>query len=247
MAGKIWPNIGVFGSSGSGKSSFLKGLITELVPLAEYTVIVNNSQELSEFAYRREYIGVEKAARDWNPEKLAEFIRHYRRVHFEVDAPAPVKFMDALAKAVKSLGEYNAQRIKVLFIVDEAQRFLSKAVVSKSQAVQALEFEARKFGIVPVKATPRLRSSSQDCISHESLTQCRQVYIFPFNAEVDREAVQDLGFPDPGELQYPNPAKGWGPEYFARDMTTGQTVAVKRRPDGTRYQQQIAGYALEAA
>lgn len=244
MAGKIWPNIGIFGSSGSGKSTFGRELVAQLLPHAEYYVSLNNSKEFSEFAFRHEYIGVEKASREWDWQKLALFIRHYRRVHFEVDASAPVRFMDALAKAIKSLGEYDAQRMKVLFVVDEAQKYLSKAVVSKSQAVQALEFEARKWGIVLVKLTPRLRSSSQDCISHESLTQCRQVWIFPMNAEVDREAAMDMGFPDPQGLQYPDEEKNLPPEYFARDMTKGQTVAVKRRPDGSRYQVQIAGMPL---
>jgi hypothetical protein len=241
MAGLIFPNIGIFGGSGSGKSTFAKAIIAGMLPNVVYYVCVNESKELSEFAARHEYIPLEKALGTWDAEKLAAFIRHYKRVHFEVDAPHPVAFMDALARAIKSLGQFDATTARVLLVVDECHKFLSKVVEHESQNVQAIDAQLRKWGVVVVKITPFISSTSQDCISHSSLRQCRQQFVFPMNADVDIQAAKKLGFPDPSTLLYPDPERNLPGEYFAKDNTKGTMFHVRRLPDGSREALQIGG------
>lgn len=241
MAGLIFPNIGIFGGSGSGKSTFAKLLIAGMLANVPYVVIVNESRELSEFAAKTEYISIEQANGEWNAEKLAAVIKYYKRVHFEIDVNRPVKFLDALAVAIKSLGEYDAQRARVLLVVDECHKFLSKAVYRQSQNVQALDAQMRKWGVILLKITPRISSTSEDAIAHDALAQCRQQFVFPMNADVDIQAARKLGFPDPSSLLYPDPERNLPGEYYAKDNTKGTMFHVRRNPDGTREAVQIGG------
>lgn len=247
MAGKILPNIGIFGGAGSGKSSFGRELIVQLKPRFEYLVIVNNSEELSDLAVKREIITGEMAEADWNPERLAEFIRFYKAVHFEVLVARPVNFMDALARAIKLLGVYDAQDGRVLFVVDECHKFMSKAVFAKSQAVQAIDLELRKYGIGVIKITPRIQSTSMDAIAFEAVTQCRQWFVFPFNGGPDIDAARKVGFPDPSSLRYPDPNKNLPPDYYAKDCTTGAILLITRDDNGNRHAEQIGGLPMDFA
>jgi Uncharacterized conserved protein (DUF2075) len=239
--GLVLPNVGIFGGAGSGKSTLAKTLIKELAPRFEFVIIVNNSEELGEFAYKREYVNVSMAEQAWNVDALEKFVRYWKRVHFEVAAARPVAFMDALAQVMRRLGKFQAQHGTVLFVCDEAHKFMSKAVFSKSQNVQAIDLELRKYGVCPVKITPRISSTSQDALAHDSLTQCRQIFLCPMNADVDMQAAERLGFPNPGGLLYPDPLKGLPGEYYAKDSQRGTLWAVMRSPDGGRVGRFVSG------
>jgi DNA helicase HerA-like ATPase len=241
MAGLIYPSIGVFGASGSGKSTLAKGLIAAMLAMSEHLVIVNETRELSEFAARHEIVSQERALGAWDVAKLEAFIRYHKRVHFEVGTVSPVPFMDALAQAVYNLGEYEAPNVKCLFVVDECHNYLNKTVYNKSDKVQKLDQQGRKFGIVGMKITPRIASTAQESISLTALTQCRQVFLFSMLAGVDIEAAKREGFPDPSKLLYPDIERNLPSEYYATDKTRGTTWHIKRTDDGRRYAEQIAG------
>jgi DNA helicase HerA-like ATPase len=241
MAGLIFPSVGIFGSSGSGKSTFAKGLIAGMLPKSEHMVIVNETRELSDLAAHHEVISHERALGSWDVDKLEAFIRHYKRVHFEVGTTSPVPFMHALSQAVYNLGEFEAPNVKCLFVTDECHNFLSKKVYTTSDKVQKIDQQGRKFGIVGIKITPRISSVSQDSIAHSALTQCRQVFLFPMNAGVDIEAAKREGFPDPSKLVYPDTDRNLPGEYYAADKTRGTVYHVRRDDQGKRYAEQIAG------
>lgn len=209
MGGLVLPNIGVFGGAGSGKSTLAKTLIAALQPRFEYTILVNNSEELKEFAVKAEYVSMSKAESEFDINKLEQFVKYYKTVHFEVAAARPVGLMDALAQVARRLGEFQAKQGRVLFVIDEAHKFLSKAVANESQNVQAIDLELRKYGVCPVKITPRIKSTSQDSISYEAISQCRQIFLCPMNAEVDIKAARELAFQTPLPCFTQTPLKAW--------------------------------------
>ena len=235
MAGLMLPNILICGSSGSGKSTHLRALVSRMADRARYTVVVNTSRELADLADHREFVDNAQAARSFRPADLAGYIRHYRRVHFEIAAADPRPLLNALGEACMSLGRYDAAGCEVLLVVDECQAFLSKRNITPGMI--RVETEGRKYGVVPVKATQQLASSGVDTIDHVSIRQARQIFVFPLSEINERERIARTfpELPDSGGLLFPDPAHGFGPEYLAMDRPTGRGYRVTRRPDGTRY------------
>lgn len=243
MAGKLHPSMLLLGSSGCGKSTYLDALLTGLVPKARYVVVLNTTSELSKFALHREFVNNERAARPYDPKALAAFIRHYQRVHFEVAARDPSPFLDALGEALMLLGVYESPHCEVLFVTDESHIFKSKRLMRRTPGMARVHTEGRKFGLIPIDATQQMASSGDDTIDHVVIRMARQVIVFPLQELNERQRVKAMypELPDTGDLAFPEPERGWGPEYLIVDRPSGRKLRITRRADGSRHAVQIGG------
>jgi hypothetical protein len=234
MAGRHHRNILVIGGSGSGKSHFGDhDLLPAILPRTEHLVVINTTEELSSHCAHREYVGEAEQRRDYDPARLAELIRHHRRVHFEV-APGEncERFLNTLGEAIWLLGEYNTALTRCTVALDEAHLFLSKRVMPKSFI--RLETEGRKFGFDLVKFTQTLQSSTGETISHLAIKQVNVYVVFNLSDFNDIKRVGALfpNLPDPSTLARPN--DGGPPEYAVRDAARGQNIVIRRDGHGGR-------------
>lgn len=214
----------IIGSSGSGKSYFLKMLLNATIRRYQYRVCVNSSEQLAELYAHREFVSFDELETPRDPAKIAELIKHYRSVHFEVATGKTQRFMDALGQACMLLGRTNATTGVVQVVVEEAINYLPKWSMPRGFA--RIEAEGRKYGVDVVKITQRLGASGREALDHACITNATRLAIFPLTEPNDRQRVSNNWpmLPDPGTLQFP--ATNRGGEYLIYDRLRGQGVKV---------------------
>jgi len=233
MAGRQYRNILLLGASGSGKSHFADH---ELIPGMEgryrHMVIINTTEELSNHCAHREYVGEDQQLVAYDPAKLAELIRHYKTVHFEVAPGENCKaFLETLGQALWQLGKYNTEYTECLVVFDESHLYLSKRAMPRSFA--RLETEGRKFGFDLLKITQTLQSTSGETISHLAIKQVNVYIVFNMNDFNDIKRIQAL-FPQlPPPDSFGRPESG-PPEYAVRDAARGKALVMRRDGKGGR-------------
>jgi hypothetical protein len=232
------PNILVTGSSGGGKTKWIEAFMRLLKGKYKYLVVLNTTDQLSEFCRAKVEVDSDALEKRYTPTGLAALIRRYVTVHFEFSADeedAGAKdFLSALGKAIKMLGVKYSNVLEVLVVIDECQRFLSKAVIQRAWKI--LETEGRKFGVGMIKATQQLASVDTDTIAPVVRRQTREVVIFPLSDDAERQRIMRMfpGLPDPGVLQFPDPVRGYAPEYIFYARISNKAVRMTRQANGSR-------------
>lgn len=231
-------NMLVTGSSGGGKTEYIRALLRLLKGKFKYLVVLNTTDQLSEFCRAKVEVDSDALEKRYTPAGLAALIRRYVTVHFEFSADeeedGAKDFLSALGKAIRILGAKYSQVLEVLVVVDECQRFLSKAVIQRAWKI--IETEGRKFGIGLIKATQQLASVDTDTIAPVVRRQTREVVVFPLSDDTERQRILKMfrGLPDPGELEFPDKVNGYPPEYIFYARISNKAVRMTRKPDGSR-------------
>ncbi len=230
------PNVLVTGSSGSGKTEYIRRLLKRLEGKYRFLVVLNTTDQLGEFCKKRFEVDSDLAAKPFSAKKLEHLIRFYKSVHFECsfdeDEQGARDFLQSLGTAIRGLGVKDTRYLEVLVVVDECQRFLAKRVIQRAWKI--LETEGRKFGIGIVKATQQLASTDADTIAPVVRRQTRFVVVFPLSDEAERSRIMRLfsGLPDPGTLAFPDRARNLAPEYIAFDRMATRAVRMTRGSNG---------------
>lgn len=236
MAGIEGHNRLILGSSGSGKSEYLKRVILAYQDRAEFRVMLNTSREMRELFAHSEVLTMEDEGKTYAPEKLAALIRHHGSVHFECAAgPQIAGFVEALCQALFLLGEYDADRLICVLFGDEIQRFFPKGgsgIQPMPPAAVRLETEGRKYGLGVVKATQNLTNPDGLGLSIHALKQLTSVTVFCLVELNQQERVMRLfpAIPNPGQLRRPDRAKGHPPECVVLDVQLGRVLRVNVDP-----------------
>ncbi|WP_034343082.1 hypothetical protein [Deinococcus misasensis] len=244
MAGGQSPVFACVGQMGSGKSFYVAEIIKGYQtpePKYLYLVVLNTSREFSEFCAHKERFTKDRLTATYTAEGIKALIQHYGSVHFEVpNFGEPLKpFLSALYQAIFELGEYDADGCRVLFVTDETPTFFNKSMYSLEANV--LCTESRKFGIHMVFAFQKIASTSQYTIHQMVLNAVNIWAIFPTTEVNNRkhiEATLSATIPDPGQLAMPikNVA---GPEYILISRLHNRAGIIRRKPDYTRYFEEI--------
>jgi hypothetical protein len=225
----------VIGASGSGKTHFTDDLIEAFKPRARHLVIVNTSKQLSQHCVHHVVVTEDKLEVNYDPAKLADLIRFYKSVHFEVSSNRKNKaFMDCLSEAIWQLGKMDTDSCEVLYVLDEARYFVGKQSMCVKH--ERLESEGRKFGIDIIKLTQRITSSDWDALNHAAINQVTRFFVFPLSEQNQRDRIISMmpEAPDPATLQRPDPAKSLPGEYIVWDYLKSEGAHIVRLPDGSR-------------
>jgi hypothetical protein len=226
------PNIFVTGSSGAGKSHYIKTILPFLKTKTRYLVVLNTSKQLSQFCNKTEYIGEDEVKRRFDPKKIAEVIKKCGSLHVELLAEESAQFLEALALAIWSFGVFESEKLQILVVVDECDNFLSREAITKTW--RRLEKEGRKYGIGIIKASQQLASPGADTIHSVVRRQARFFVIFTLSDDAERARIMRLasGIPDPGELLMPDLVEGLPPEYLVYNKISGECVQMLRSGKG---------------
>ncbi|GGJ56562.1 hypothetical protein [Deinococcus roseus] len=244
MAGGQSPVFACIGQMGSGKSHYVRELIKSYqnpTPKYLFLVVLNTSKEFSEFCAHKERFNKDRLKATYTPEALKALIQHYGSVHFEVpNFGQPLKpFLSALYQAIFELGEYEADGCRVLFVTDETPTFFNKMMYSLEANI--LCTESRKYGIHMVFAFQKIASTSVYTIHQMVLNAVNIWAIFPTTEVNNRkhiEATLSASIPDPGLLAMPIKDRA-GPEYIVIDRLHNRMGVVRRRPDNTRFFEEL--------
>ena len=232
----------VVGASGSGKTHYIQQLVTALEGRYRHLVVVSPDNTLADRCRHHEEVGLDRLQQKYDPAKIAELVRHYRAVHFEI-TPGPTEaFLDVLGQACMLLGQKGATDCRVLLVVLEARNYLAKNTVGASSGMGRVEAEGRRYGVDVIKETQRLQSTGADALDKVATYYATRVVVCPISDLRTRERVQEeWPLPDPGELARPDVGKGWGGEYFVYDVLTGNGARIRRDPAGARYTEPLGG------
>lgn len=227
------------GQMGSGKSHFIREVLTDYCErdLAPLIVILNTTEELSEFAHHREVFNLERLERGYSAQAIADLIRHHKRVHFLVpDYGKDMEpFLAQFWTAIQSLGTFNADGCTIFLVVDESHVFFAKDLFNRPAKI--LCTESRKFGVHMALSTQKLASTTQYTIHQMALNAVNIWAVFPTGEPNNRKTIEgtiQAGIPDPALYAMPDPDEGWGPEYLIVNRLKNVRGMVKRNPDGTR-------------
>jgi hypothetical protein len=223
------PNVFVTGSSGGGKSFYIRNLVNALKGKYRYLVVLNTSRQLADLCERHEYIGEDDAELFYSPEKIAAVIRAWGSLSIELAADAPKAFLDSLGRAIWKFGKFEADKLEILVVVDECDNFLSKEILQRPW--RKIEKEGRKYGVGIIKASQQLASTGADTIHPVVRRQTRFFVVFPLSDDAERKRIMSIypGMPDPGTLLFPVPQSGLPPEFLVFDRIRGRGVRMTRR------------------
>lgn len=234
----------IVGGTGGGKTFTMTQLCRAYMRKARYVVLVNSSEELSEFA--RHHVVIDDAAleRDHDPRQLARLIHRYGAVHFEVTPGDPKRvaaFMDALGTAVMSLGLIKTPHCRVFMVMDECQNWISGKVWSKG--MRRVFTEGRKYGIHTMSGTLQFSGQGNEIISMTAKKMMTVLVICPMDEENEREKLMRTypDLPNPEGLTFPDPKTGRPGGRLVRDRITRRAVMVKVSPEGKAYAVAVVG------
>lgn len=224
----------IIGGTGSGKTTLAREILRAYVKKPDFLVVVNSSEQLSEFTRRRVLVDTLALDQDWTAAQLVALVRRWRAVHFEVSPAADPKriqaFMDALGAACMALGTLDTDRCRVLLVIDEAPNYLSQKVFCRG--MRRVYAEGRKFGVDTLVITQQLAGVGGDILD---MTVKRMVSVVAVCGMDERnECARVVSYwpelRDPSGLAFPDPVRGLPGEYQIRDRLTRRAALLRVDP-----------------
>lgn len=227
-------NWGVVGASGSGKSTFTKGLLLEYKARVPNAVIFAPTEEMKQLADYSVFVSAAMQQKGFDPVKLEALYRARGWVHFEVPpSPHTKSFVHQALEPLWKIGKFEADQCHALVVYIEAKNYLRKNNLPPNS--ERLESEGRKFGIDIIKDFQRWQSSGPDALDMAALSQITRRVVLPMqelNAR-KRVLVECAGVRDPALMQ--RPENGFGGEMDILDSLRGKKAEIRRESDGSRW------------
>jgi hypothetical protein len=234
IMGRQAGNWGVVGASGSGKSTFVKGLLLEYKARVPNAIIFAPSEEMKQIADYSVFVSAAMQQKGFDPAKLEALYRKRGWVHFEVPPSRFTKsFVEQALEPIWKFGTFEAQKCHFLVVYIEAKNYLRKGTVIGN--TERLESEGRKFGIDIIKDFQRWQSSGKDALDLAALSQVTRRVVLPTEELNARKRILEecSGTRDPGNMQ--RPENGFGGEMDILDSLRGKKAEVRRESDGSRW------------
>jgi hypothetical protein len=228
-------NWGIVGSSGSGKSTFVRSLLLEYKARVPNGIIFAPSEEMREIANYSAFVSPAMQTKNLDPNKLEQLYRAHGWVHYEVPPNRnTMNFIHHALEPVWKLGKFDTEQCHCVIVYIEAKNFLRKGSLPEGHNAERLESEGRKYGIDLIKDFQRWQSSGKDALDLAALSQITRRVVLPTQEQNARKRIlqECEGVRDPATMQ--RPSGGFGGELDILDSLRGKKAEIRREPDGTR-------------
>jgi hypothetical protein len=237
-AGRQAGNWGVVGSSGAGKSFYVKGLVKEYMKRVPYGVIFAPSPEMSELVGRAEYAGLTEQSKNYSPEALYKLYKAHGWLHFETPPTKHTRdFVHQVLEPIWKFGKMGTTQCEFVIVYIEAKNYLVKNRMPGNS--ERAESEGRKFGFDIIKDFQKWTSPGRDAPDWSALSQVTRRVVFPTDDVNARDNILSAmpQMRDPFNMERPDRKRGLGGEMDIYDSLEGVKAEVHRRADGSRWVQ----------